>query len=66
MMKMPQRIITILNWSSDHYWFFVSGVLYAFLLYFSEMESVFQGMVACFILDMILGILASKIMRKLK
>ena len=66
MMKMPQRIITLLNWSSDHYWHFVSGVFFAFLSYFSEMEGAFLVMFACFVIDMILGILASKIMRKQK
>jgi hypothetical protein len=66
MIKMPQRLITLINWSSDHYWNFVTGVFFAFISYFAEIKGAFHVMFVAFILDLILGILASKISRKEK
>jgi len=61
---MPQRIITMINWTYAHYWNFVTGVFFAFLSYFAEMKGAFHVMFAAFIVDLITGILASKITRK--
>jgi FtsH-binding integral membrane protein len=63
---MPHRIITIINWTYAHYWNFVSGVFFAFLSYFAEMQGAFHVMFAAFILDLFVGIGASKKIRKEK
>lgn len=63
---MPQRLITIINWSSDHYWNFVTGLFFAFISYFAELKGAFHVMFVAFILDLCLGILASKAARKEK
>jgi hypothetical protein len=62
--KMPQRIILLINWSTDHYWNFVTGVFFAFISYFAELKGAFHVMFAAFLLDLCLGILASKTARK--
>ena len=63
---MPHRIITMINWTYAHYWNFVSGVFFAFLSYFAEMKGAFHVMFAAFIIDLFLGIIASKKVRKEK
>lgn len=61
---MPQRLVTLINWSFDHYWNFVTGLFFAFLGYFSDMKGAFHVMFCAFILDLALGIRASKKVRK--
>jgi len=63
---MPQRLILLINWSSDHYWNFVTGIFFAFISYFAELRGAFHVMFAAFILDLCLGILASKTARREK
>ncbi|MFZ4707827.1 MAG: phage holin family protein [Bacteroidales bacterium] len=62
--QMPQRLITLMNWSSDHYWNFVTGIFFAFISYFAELKGAFHVMFVAFLLDLCLGILASKTARK--
>jgi len=61
---MPHRLITMVNWTYAHYWNLVTGVFFAFLSYFAEMKGAFHVMFAAFIVDLITGILTSKIIRK--
>ena len=63
-MKMPQRLVTLINWSFDYYWNIVSGLFFAFFAYFGELKGAFHVMFAAFILDLFLGITVSKAKRK--
>jgi drug/metabolite transporter (DMT)-like permease len=63
-MKMPQRLVPLINWTFDHYWNFVTGLFFAFIGYFSDMKGAFHVMFCAFILDLALGIRASKKIRK--
>jgi FtsH-binding integral membrane protein len=63
---MPHRLITMINWTYAHYWNLVTGVFFAFLSYFAEMKGAFHVMFAAFILDLFVGIGASKKIRKEK
>lgn len=54
----------MINWTYAHYWNLVTGVFFAFMSYFAEMKGAFHVMFATFIIDLVLGILASKITRK--
>ncbi len=61
---MPQRLVTLIYWSFDHYWNLVTAFFFAFLSYFAELKGAFHVMFAAFILDLFLGITASKAIRK--
>jgi hypothetical protein len=63
-MKMPQRLVTLINWSFDHYWNLITGLFFAFLSYFAELKGAFHVMFAAFMLDLFLGIIVSKAIRK--
>ena len=63
---MPQRLLTLVNWSVAHYWNLVSGFFFAFLAYFGELKGTFHVMFAAFLFDLALGIWASKKIRKEK
>lgn len=61
---MPQRLVIFINWTENHLWDFVSGVFFVFLSYFAELKGAFHVMFAAFLLDLVLGIWASKRIRK--
>jgi FtsH-binding integral membrane protein len=63
---MPQRILVVMNWTYAHYWNFVTGIFFAFMSYFAEMKGAFHVMFAAFIIDLFVGIGASKKIRKEK
>lgn len=63
---MPQRLLTLVNWSIFHYWHFVTGFFFAFFSYFEEIKGNFHVMFAAFAIDLFIGILASKRIRKEK
>ncbi len=61
---MPQRLIPLVNWTFDHYWNFVAGIFFAFLSYFADLKGAFHVMFAAFMLDLFLGIITAKTVRK--
>jgi len=63
---MPQRVLIIANWFTTHIWNVVCGIFFAFISYFAEMKGAFHVMFAAFMVDLILGIMASKIVRNEK
>lgn len=63
---MPQRLVTLVDWSFAHYWNIVTGLFFAFMGYFTEMKGAFHVMFAAFILDIFLGIIASRSIKKEK
>ena len=63
---MPQRLVTLADWSLNHYWNLVTGFFFAFMGYFTEMKGAFHVMFAAFILDIFLGIIASRSIKKEK
>jgi hypothetical protein len=64
MQTMPQRIIILSNWFSDYFWNIITGFIFAVLAYFSEVKGAIHVMWAAFILDLIIGIIASRRIRK--
>ena len=56
---MPQRFLSILTWSMEHYWNFMAGLLFAWLSYFTELQGTIHVMLAAFVFDLMLGIWAS-------
>lgn len=63
---MQNKLISLLYWSIDHYWNFVTGIFLAFLAYFADIKGAFHVMFAAFLIDLILGIWASRKARKEK
>ncbi len=63
---MPHKLVTLINWSSIHFWNLISGFFFAFIGYFTEMKGAFHVMFAAFILDIFLGIIAARSIRKEK
>ena len=63
---MPQRLVMLIDWSFAHYWNLVTGIFFAFMGYFTEMKGAFHVMFAAFILDIFLGIIASRSIKKEK
>ena len=61
---MPHRLVPLVNWTFDHYWNFVSGIFFAFLSYFADLKGAFHVMFAAFMLDLFLGIITAKTVRK--
>ncbi len=61
---MPQRLVTLINWSFSYYWNIVSGLFFAFFAYFANIKGAFHVMFAAFILDLFLGIITAKTVRK--
>lgn len=57
---MPQRILALVNWWSDHFYNFLSGLFLACITYFAEIKGTVVVMLAAFALDLVLGIYAAK------
>jgi len=57
---MPQRLIIIINWWSDHLGNFIAAVFLAIITYFAEIKGTIVVMFAAFCLDLLLGIIASR------
>jgi len=54
------RIDLFADWTCEHFWHFVTGIFLVFISYFAEIKGAFHVMFAAFILDMILGVIASR------
>ena len=61
---MPHRLVTLINWSFEYYWTIVSGLFFAFMAYFADLKGAFHVMFAAFMLDLFLGIITAKTVRK--